>query len=869
MKKQRRLLALCLTAAMAVSGMGMSETRVLADESGVAESASQKYVEEMGQGWNLGNTFDGFEADTTKADPGETAWGNPTVTKELIKSVKEKGYKTIRMPLTLHRRYKVNESAKDDEIKYVIDADWLKRYKEVVDWAVDEDMHVMVNIHHDSWISLKYWDGNKNSEQYRMFTDFWKQLAPYFKDESDLVCFETLNEPQFEDSNNSQKYLDELNDAAYDIIRASGSNNKTRMIVMPSVYTKTDDAETTALLKEIQSKNDDNIIATVHYYCEWVYSANLGKTSFDEPLWDEYTPRDAVDTMMNTVKTKFVDNGIGVIVGEYGLLGYDTSEDCLQEGEEIKYYEYMNYKADENDVCLVFWDNGSGIDRNTAGNPWKKPVVGSVLEASLKGERSSYATGLDTLYFSDNASDDVEIALTLNGNTFTGIEGLTEGKDYTYDDTKSTVTLKKDFVNAKLDAKSGYGQAADLTMHFSKGADWHEYIVKNATATIGKATGNKTDGVTVPVTFNGNRVRRVMTYQVSGKVGPNSSWWSYLKYDEHFIVGKDSIKFTKSLFDDSSVNDGPTKAVVEFYDGSKAEIWMNIDGANVTVDPSYAVGADDINVSDTVCIYTGETEIPAQYLNIPEGAKLYGTYTKDDSIVKLEGWPASMTFDTKAHDKFTQAGVRVDCYDTEKYITINLGIKDAPAVSDVNVKADESTAVAVSNIADDAVVKYSVEDDTVATVDDKGNVKGLKEGNTAITATVTQYGRTDSFKANVTVAKADVKSDDNDNKDNGNKDNNKDNGNNGNAVTGKNDNDTNGGKTDNAGNKNVNNTNSNNNTTSNIDKTAQAAKPATKQATAAKTATKTGDNNKTAAWFMIMMAGVGVAAFGKKRILSK
>lgn len=844
MKKQRRLLALCLTAALAVSGMGMSETRVLADESGATtESASQKYVEAMGQGWNLGNTFDGFEVDTTKTDPGETAWGNPTVTKGHIKSVKAKGYSTIRMPLTLHRRYKVNESAKDDEIKYVIDADWLKRYKEVVDWAVAEDMHVMVNIHHDSWISLKYWDGNKSSEQYRMFTDFWKQLAPYFKDESDLVCFETLNEPQFEDSNNSQKYLDELNDAAYNIIRHSGANNETRMIVMPSVYTKTDDAETTALLKEIQSKKDENIIATVHYYCEWVYSANLGKTSFDEPLWDKYTPRDAVDTMMNTIKTKFVDNGIGVIVGEYGLLGYDTSEDCLQEGEEIKYYEYMNYRANKNGVCLVFWDNGSGIDRTKEGNPWKKQVVGSVLEASLKGERSSYATGLDTLYFSDKTSDDVEIALTLNGNTFTGIEGLTEGTDYTYDDTKATVTLKKDFVNAKLNAKSGYGQAADLKMHFSSGADWHEYIVKNAIATIGQASGNKTDGVTVPVTFNGNRVRRVMTYQVSGKVGPNSSWWSYLKYDEHFIVGKDSIKFTKSLFDDSSVNDGVTKAVVEFYDGSKAEIWMNINGANVTVNPSYAVGADDINVSDTVCLYTGETEIPAQYLNIPAGAKLYGTYTNDDSIVKLDGWPASMTFDTKAHDEFTQAGVRVDCYDTEKYINIKLGIKDAPAVSDVNVKADESTAVTVSNIADDAVVKYSVEDGTVATVDDKGNVKGLKEGNTAITATVTQYGRTDSFKANVTVAKADVKSD-------------------------KNDNGANSDKNNNAGNKKVNNSNSNNNITSNTDKTAPAAKSSTNQA-AAKTATKTGDNNKAAAWFMIMMAGVGVAAFGKKRILSK
>lgn len=231
-----------------------------------------------------------------------------------------------------------------------------------------------------------------------------------------------------------------------------------------------------------------------------------------------------------------------------------------------------------------------------------------------------------------------------------------------------------------------------------------------------------------------------------------------------------------------------------------------------------------------------------------------GTYTNDDSIVKLEGWPASMTFDTKAHEEFTQAGVRVDCYDTEKYISINLGIKDAPVVSDVNVKADESTAVTVSNIVEDAVVTYSVDDDTIAAVDDKGNVKGLKEGSTVITATVTQYGRTDSFKANVTVAKADVKSDDNKG-DKDNKDNNKDNGSNGNAAADKNDNGVN-------SNKNANN--SNNNTAANTAKTAPTAKSSTNQ-----TATKTGDSNKAAAWFMIMMAGAGVAAFGKKRILSK
>ena len=50
-----------------------------------------------------------------------------------------------------------------------------------------------------------------------------------------------------------------------------------------------------------------------------------------------------------------------------------------------------------------------------------------MLKASMEG-RSSYATELDTLYFAEEAEEDVPVALTLNGNTFSGIEGLTEGE---------------------------------------------------------------------------------------------------------------------------------------------------------------------------------------------------------------------------------------------------------------------------------------------------------------------------------------------------------------------------------------------------------------------------------------------------------
>ena len=124
------------------------------------------------------------------------------------------------------------------EYKYVINEDWLARYKEVVNWALEEDLYVMINIHHDSWIWLSAWDGNKDSEEYRRFTELWEQLAAYMADLPEQVCFETINEPTFEDTGSmtAQKKLDEINLAAYYAIRNTEGNEE-RMIIMPTLLT--------------------------------------------------------------------------------------------------------------------------------------------------------------------------------------------------------------------------------------------------------------------------------------------------------------------------------------------------------------------------------------------------------------------------------------------------------------------------------------------------------------------------------------------------------------------------------------------------------------------------------------------------------
>ena len=51
-------------------------------------------IADMKIGWNLGNTLD--------APNGETTWHNPVTTKEMIDKIKELGFNTVRVPVSWH-----------------------------------------------------------------------------------------------------------------------------------------------------------------------------------------------------------------------------------------------------------------------------------------------------------------------------------------------------------------------------------------------------------------------------------------------------------------------------------------------------------------------------------------------------------------------------------------------------------------------------------------------------------------------------------------------------------------------------------------------------------------------------------------------
>ena len=102
-----------------------------------------KITEAMGAGWNLGNQFEAVLGRT----PSETAWGNPTVTQNTFKMIKDAGFKSVRIPVSYFSKI-------GDGPNYTIDSSWLARIKEVVDMALSEGLYTIINMHGDGYNTM-------------------------------------------------------------------------------------------------------------------------------------------------------------------------------------------------------------------------------------------------------------------------------------------------------------------------------------------------------------------------------------------------------------------------------------------------------------------------------------------------------------------------------------------------------------------------------------------------------------------------------------------------------------------------------------------------------------------------------------------
>lgn len=319
----------------------------------VGNLTNKNIIKEMGAGINLGNALDSISENGTTD---ETAWGNPTIKKRTFKDIAAAGFKTVRIPVSWVDAVTVNGDT------YSIDCDRftaiLNRVKQVVDWARDYDLFVIIDIHHDGGedVNGKWLDVAADNQTgiRAAFAKVWDKIATKFQDYDQHLLFESMNEVMEKGNYGTPKSttwdnINYLNQSFVNVVRGKGENNLNRFLLVPGYNTNIDQTVTDKFKVPTYNGSTDKTIVSVHFYDPYNLTLNTGNGSVAN------LPRGTAETIQAQfakLKAKFVDNGIPVIVGEFGAVNKNNISVIQQ------YIELVVTAAKNNGLGYIYWDNG-------------------------------------------------------------------------------------------------------------------------------------------------------------------------------------------------------------------------------------------------------------------------------------------------------------------------------------------------------------------------------------------------------------------------------------------------------------------------------------------------------------------------------
>ena len=324
-------------------------------------------TELMGNGINLGNTMEAYGRSSHGVGKAtslyETFWGQTVTTQEMVSGMKAAGFDTLRVPVAWTNAMNYEDG------DYTINQSYLDRIGEIIDYAINADMFVIVNDHWDGG-----WWGMFGSETevtrnaaMEMYTEMWTQIANEYGNKSYKLIFESGNEELGNRLNDKDVCADSgslsedecyetaamINQAFVDTVRATGGNNADRFLLIAGYNT---DITMTCdnRFKMPTDTADGKLLLSVHYYDPSNYCIF---TSVED--WGSKQEHQYMNDMLAKL-TKYTDQGYGVVIGEWGV---------LFEGNSVKNNRtaYMENYLDNCDVygyCPVLWDCNNLYNRN-------------------------------------------------------------------------------------------------------------------------------------------------------------------------------------------------------------------------------------------------------------------------------------------------------------------------------------------------------------------------------------------------------------------------------------------------------------------------------------------------------------------------
>lgn len=348
------------------------------DATGMSSTASQ-LIAKINLGINIGNTLElkGVNADPTEAN---------------IKFIKQMGFNAVRIPCG----WDYVGGAKDSKTSK-IDPAYVAKVKQVVQWCVDNDLYVFVNIHWDGgWLESKQWSNNNPTHNYDPLSlrkdtvnakqkALWEQIATSLRDFDEHLMFASANEPNAE-SAAEMKILLTYHKTFIDAVRSTGGRNTYRTLIIQGAtdYISADD------FAAFNDPTPNRLAFEFHTYTPssftildkdkanggWddvrFYWSAVNHSTIEPDRNCTYGEETDLLAEYNKIKTKFINKGIPCIMGEYSAQRWSATNNKFAPKEMDKHnqsvddwYIFTTKQCKAIGAAPFTWDTGGLFNRAT------------------------------------------------------------------------------------------------------------------------------------------------------------------------------------------------------------------------------------------------------------------------------------------------------------------------------------------------------------------------------------------------------------------------------------------------------------------------------------------------------------------------
>jgi endoglucanase len=457
---------------------------------------AQQVASQIKVGWNIGNTLE--------APTGETSWGNPMVSQQLINSVKAAGFNAVRIPVAWDSH----------QTNGVIHASWLARIKEVVDYCVSNNMYAVLNIHWDGgWLEehpLYSYQTSVNAKQ----RNYWTQIANYFKNYNEHLLFAGTNEvhadygtPTTEHINVQQSYLQTFIDA----VRATGGNNSTRTLVVQTYNTNAWHGINYFWLPSDPTAG--RLIVEIHDYDPFDFTQSQTGSCL---YWGSPYPSQSAcswaqeayfDDLFSKVKAEWVDKGIPVIMGEYGVImrsSLSGTQRTTHIASREYYINYVTKAAYQRGIKSFYWDigtlnNGTGLFNRSTGAVTDQGTINAIMQA-VGGTGGGGGTTTWTMFKNRGTGLQIDgMSRTTNGsNVSQWATSGSGGQQWLIENVGSYVKLKNRATGLYLDGMGRTANGSVCGQYSSSSSNNQQWTIETVGSYVklrNRGTGLYVDGM--------------------------------------------------------------------------------------------------------------------------------------------------------------------------------------------------------------------------------------------------------------------------------------------------------------------------------------------------------------------------------------